>query len=66
VPIVVMTNAQVAGLIGPSDLVGGADCKRTNDAGPQKIADAFATVLTGGPATPGASPVAMVGEYARR
>jgi lysophospholipase L1-like esterase len=35
------------GLLGPGDLVGGTDCLHPNDAGHQKIAEAFAAVLAG-------------------
>jgi lysophospholipase L1-like esterase len=34
-------------LLGPGDLVGGTDCLHPNDAGHQKIAEAFAAVLAG-------------------
>jgi lysophospholipase L1-like esterase len=39
--------ADTYGLLGPGDLVGGTDCLHPNDAGHQKIAQAFAAVLAG-------------------
>jgi lysophospholipase L1-like esterase len=39
--------ADTYGLLGPGDLVGGTDCLHPNDAGHQKIAEAFAAVLAG-------------------
>jgi len=50
------TNVLVAeahGEVGAADLVGGEDCLHPNDDGHQKIADAFASMITTtGPATP--------------
>jgi lysophospholipase L1-like esterase len=39
--------ADTYGLLGPGDLVGGTDCLHPNDAGHQKIAEAFAAALAG-------------------
>lgn len=39
--------AETYGLLGPGDLVGGTDCLHPNNAGHQKIAEAFAAALTG-------------------
>jgi lysophospholipase L1-like esterase len=39
--------ADIYGLLGPGDLVGGTDCLHPNDAGHQKIAEAFAALLAG-------------------
>jgi lysophospholipase L1-like esterase len=59
------TNVLVAeayGEVGADDLVGGEDCLHPNDDGHQKIATAFASVITGpGPATP----VAVLASAAR-
>jgi lysophospholipase L1-like esterase len=39
--------ADTYGLLGSGDLVGGTDCLHPNDAGHQRIAEAFAAALAG-------------------
>jgi lysophospholipase L1-like esterase len=39
--------AETYGQLGPDDLVGGTDCLHPNDAGYQRITEAFAAVLAG-------------------
>jgi lysophospholipase L1-like esterase len=39
--------AETYGQLGPGELVGGSDCLHPNDAGYQRITEAFAAALTG-------------------
>ncbi len=48
--------ADTYGLLGPGELVGGTDCLHPNDAGHQKIAEAFAAALAGTGAGRGIGP----------
>jgi lysophospholipase L1-like esterase len=46
-PWTALSHGRDHDLLGPGDLVGGTDCLHPNDAGHQKIAEAFAAVLAG-------------------
>jgi lysophospholipase L1-like esterase len=58
--------AEAYGLLGAEDLVGGTDCLHPNDAGHQRIADAFAAAILGSSATPVAATPVTAAQHAAR